>query len=78
MSGSIDNTVILAKIETTSGTDAAPTNTADAVAIRVANLSVKYVQNFAERDVMTGTFSAPDKLPYSRRGQICRHRPAVG
>jgi len=70
MSGSIDNTVILAKIETTSGTDAAPTNTADAVAIRVANLSVKYVQNFAERDVMTGTFSAPDKLPFSRRGQI--------
>lgn len=70
MPGSIDNTVILAKLETTSGTDAAPTNTADAVAIRVSNLSVKTVQNFAERDVMTGTFAAPDKLPYSRRGQI--------
>jgi hypothetical protein len=70
MPGSIDNTVILAKLETTSGTDATPTNTADAVAIRVSNLSVKTVQNFAERDVMTGTFAAPDKLPYSRRGQI--------
>lgn len=70
MSGSIDNTVMLAKLETTSGTDAAPTNTADAVAIRVSNLSVKTTQNFAERDVLTGTFAAPDKLPYSRRGQI--------
>jgi hypothetical protein len=70
MSGSIQNTVILAKLEVTSGTDSAPTNIADAVAVRVSNLSAKINQNFAERDVIVGAFGAPDKLPFSRRGAI--------
>ena len=70
MAGSIQTSVILAKIEATSGTDSAPTNTTDAVAIRVTNLSAKIEQKFAERDVITGGFSAPDKLPYTRRGSI--------
>ncbi len=70
MAGSIQNTVILAKLETISGTDAAPTASADAVLIRVSNLSAKIDEQFAERDVVVGTFAAPDKLPYARRGNI--------
>lgn len=70
MPGSIHNTVILAKVETTAGTDAAPTAGADAVLIRVSNLSAKVEQLFAERDIVRGTFGAPDKLPYTRRGAI--------
>lgn len=70
MGRSIRKTVILAKLESTSGTDAAPTNTADAVLIHVQNLSVNIEQQFAERDVITGLFASPDKLPYTRRGTI--------
>lgn len=70
MPGSIQNTLILAKVETTAGTDAAPTAGADAVLVRVSNLSAKVEQLFAERDIVRGTFGAPDKLPYTRRGLI--------
>lgn len=70
MAGSIQNTVILAKVETTSGTDAAPTNTADAVLIRVASLSAKIDQKMASRDIVRGAFGAPDMLPYTRRGTV--------
>lgn len=70
MAGSIQNTVILFKAETTSGTDAAPTNTADAVQIRVSNMSSKIEQRMADRDVLVGGFAAVDKLPYARRGTI--------
>lgn len=70
MAGSVQNSVILAKVETTSGTDAAPTNTADAVAIRVTNLSVKIAETFADRDVIIGGFAAVDKLPAYRRATV--------
>lgn len=70
MPGSLNNSVILFKTETTAGTDAAPTNTADAVAIRVSGLDVKISQQFADRDVMTQGFAGTDKLPYARRGNI--------
>lgn len=70
MAGSIQKTVILAKVETASGTDAAPTHTADAVAIRVSNLSVKVTEKFAERDTIIGAFAAPDRLPYTRRAEV--------
>ena len=70
MARSIRKTVILAKIETTSGTDAAPSNTTDAMLIHVENLSTKVEQQFAERDVITGVFASPDMLPYTRRGTI--------
>lgn len=70
MGRSIRKTVILAKVETTSGTDAAPTNTADAVLFWVENLSAKIEEQFAERDVVTGVFATPDQLPYTRRGTI--------
>lgn len=70
MPGSIQNTVILAKVETTSGTDAAPTNTTDAVLVRVSGLDVKVVESFAERDVIVGAFGAADKLPYQRRATV--------
>jgi len=70
MAGSIQNTVILAKVETTSGTDAAPTNTTDAVAIRISNLSVKVTEIFADRDIILGVFAAADKLPVTRRAAI--------
>ena len=70
MSGSVQKTVILCKLETTSGTDAAPTNTADAVLFNVSNLSCKISQTFADRDVVVGAFGAIDKLPTMRRGEI--------
>jgi Phage tail tube protein len=70
MARSIQNTVILVKVETTSGTDAAPTNVADAVLLRVTNLSVKIDQQFADRDLIRGYFGGADKLPYTRRGNI--------
>ena len=70
MAGSIQNTVILAKVETTSGTDAAPTNTSDAVLIRVSGLTAKIDQKMATRDIVRGAFGAPDMLPYTRRGSI--------
>lgn len=70
MTRSIRKTVILAKVETTSGTDAAPGNTTDAVLFWVENLSAKIEEQFAERDVVTGVFATPDQLPYTRRGTI--------
>lgn len=70
MARSVRNTVLLAKVETTSGTDAAPTNTADAVLLFVNNFNCKIEQLFAERDVIRGFYGAPDKLPYTRRGTI--------
>ena len=70
MAGSLQSTVILAKVETTSGTDAAPTNVADAVLIRVSGLSAKIEQKLATRDIVRGAFGAPDMLPYTRRGAI--------
>lgn len=70
MAGSIQSSVILLKLETTSGTDAAPTNVADAVAIRVTNLSCKIDETFADRDVIVGGFAAVDKIPVYRRGSI--------
>lgn len=70
MPGSLQQTVILAKLEATSGTDSAPTNTADAVAIRVSGLSVKVDQQFADRDVIIGALAGADKLPYTRRATV--------
>ena len=70
MAGSLQKTVILAKVESTSGSDAAPTNTADAVAIRVSGLKAKIAQKMATRDVVRGAFGASDMLPYTRRGEI--------
>lgn len=70
MAGSIQGSVILAKVETTSGVDAAPTNVADAVLIRVSGLTAKVAQKMAARDIVRGSFGAPDMLPYTRRGSI--------
>jgi hypothetical protein len=70
MGRSVRNSVVLAKIETTSGTDAAPTNTDDAVLLMAQGLSCKISTLFAERDVLRGGFGAPDRLPYARRGSI--------
>ena len=70
MAGSIQNTVILAKLEATSGTDSAPTNTSDAVLIRVSGLTAKVEQKMATRDIVRGAFGASDMLPYTRHGSI--------
>ena len=70
MAGSVQLSGILLKLETTSGTDAAPTNTTDAVAIRVQNLSCKIDETMATRDVIVGAFAADDQLPVYRRGSI--------
>jgi hypothetical protein len=70
MAGSIQKTVILAAVEATSGTDAAPTAAANAVAIRVSGLKAKVSQKMATRDVVRGAFAAPDMLPYTRRGEV--------
>lgn len=48
------NTVILAKIETTAGTDAVPTGAANA--ILVSDMSFDYSINMIERDNIKGTF----------------------
>lgn len=70
MSGSKQNTIMLFKPETTSGTSAAPTAAADAVLFWVDDLDVKIEQRTVARNVVTGGFGAPDKLPYSRRGVV--------
>lgn len=70
MPASIQNTVILAKIETTAGTDAAPTNTADAILVRISNLKAKIDELMANRDIIRGVLAAPDQLPYTRRGAL--------
>ncbi len=70
MPRSIRKTIILFKLETTSGTDSAPTNTSDAVLFHVENLGATIEQQFADRDVVNGNFSTPDQLPYTRRGTI--------
>lgn len=70
MAGSIQASVILAKVEATAGTDAAPTNTTDAALIRISGLSAKIEQKMATRDIVRGVFGAPDMLPYTRRGAI--------
>jgi hypothetical protein len=70
MARSYRNVVLLAKLETTAGTDAAPTNTADAVLLFASNLKINVTQLFAERDVLRGHFGAPDQLPYTRRGKV--------
>lgn len=70
MAGSIQSTVILFKPEAVAGTDSAPVEATDAVLIRVSNLSCNIEEKFAERDVIVGSFGAPDMLPYARRGSI--------
>jgi len=70
MARSIRKTVVLAKLEATSGTDSAPSNTADAVLFHASGQTFQIEQQFAERDVVTGVFASPDQLPYTRRGTV--------
>lgn len=70
MARSTRNAVILFKLESPSGTDAAPTNTVDALLFMASGVSCNIKQLFAERDVIRGGFGAPDKLPYTRRGTV--------
>jgi hypothetical protein len=70
MGRSTRNTIILAKLETTSGTDAAPSNTVNALLLHAAGLDCKISLQTVDRDVLRGGFGAPDKLVYGRRGQI--------
>lgn len=70
MPGSIHKTVILAKLELTSGTDSAPDESNNAVLLRVAGLAAKIDQQMATREVVRGAFGAADMLPYTRRGSI--------
>lgn len=78
MSYSAKQTVLLVKIETTSGTDAVPTTAADAVAIRVDDFKAKIEEKFAENELATGAFGAPDQIPYTRRGTISFSVPWQG
>ena len=64
------NAVVLAKLEGPSGTDAAPTNSADAVLLMAQGLSCNITALMADRDVLRGGFGAPDKLTYAKRGSI--------
>ncbi|MBL8351199.1 MAG: hypothetical protein JNL87_12915 [Burkholderiaceae bacterium] len=68
MPRSVRQTVILAKVETTYATDAAPTNTTDAVLVRDFDISIE--QQFAARPVIRSTYGADDQLPTVRRGKI--------
>lgn len=70
MPRSIQNSVILFKPETTSGTDAAPTAAADAVLFNVSDMSSDINQLTAERNVGRGFFAGADTIAYGRRGSI--------
>jgi hypothetical protein len=70
MAGSIHKTVILAKLEATPGTDSAPSESTDAVLLRVSGLAAKVEQQMATREIVRGAFGAADMLPYTRRGSI--------
>lgn len=78
MARSIRNTVMLAKIETTAGTDAAPTASTNAVLLHAEDLSIAIEEQFAERDVLVGAFSSPDQLPYTRHATITFSVDAAG
>jgi hypothetical protein len=57
----IGNTFVQAKAETTAGTDAAPTNIADAVL--VTDCKVTPIEGrFVDRNLLRGYFGSPDKL----------------
>lgn len=58
------NTAILAKIETTPGTDAVPTGAANALLI--SNASFELVYNNAERDNLRGYMGGNESLPGTR------------
>lgn len=70
MPRSIQNSVILFKPETTSGTDAAPTAAADAVLFNVSDLQPDINQLTADRAVGRGFFAGADTIAYDRRGSI--------
>ena len=70
MAGSVQKSVILAKPESTLGSDAGPNNTDDALAIRVTNLSAKNDPVFVDRDVITGVLAGNDKVEVTRRASV--------
>lgn len=70
MAGSKSLTTIFVKAETTPGTYSTPAAATDAIAIRVANLSISIDQSFASRDVITSGYNATDKLSSYRRAKI--------
>lgn len=64
MSRLIRNTAILAKIETTYGTDAAPTGAANAILI--SNATFDYTYNNVNRDLMRGFMGGSEQLTGTR------------
>lgn len=58
------NTAILAKIETTQGTDAAPTGAADALLVTEASFDIAY--NNVDRTLIRGFFGAGEQLAGTR------------
>lgn len=70
MARSTKKTYMLAKLETTPGTDAAPTGSADAVLLRVEDLNLGVEQLFATREIIQAGFTSPDQLPFTRRASF--------
>lgn len=70
MTYSVKSTVILAKAETTPGTDAVPTAAANAVGFQVSDFSCDIEQRFAANEIATGQFGGADQIPYTRRGKV--------
>lgn len=66
---SFKNAVLLFKQETTSGTDAAPTNTANAILVQ-SDATVEITPQMADRSILYGYLGAPDSIYYSRTGVI--------
>lgn len=64
----IRNTAILAKIETTYGTDATPTGAANAILI--SNATFDYTYNNVNRDLMRGFMGGSEQLAGSRHVQM--------
>lgn len=70
MARSTKKTYLLAKIETTPGTDAAPTGAANSVLLRVEDLDLGVEQLFATREIIQAGFTSPDQIPFTRRASF--------
>lgn len=64
------DSLITAALEGTSGVDATPSHTTDAVLYYAQGLECSVKGLFVDRDVIRGGMGAPDKLLYARRGSI--------
>lgn len=78
MPTSVKNSLILFKLETTSGTDSGPTPGANAVAMQVDDFSATVEQRSATNEIVGTGFGSQDMIPYARRGKVSFKVPLAG